>query len=73
MRVADRPGGGMQVAGTAIIAQALPIFQHLVLVGSRQRPDIRETADKPPEIVHPLRDARLLQYNFGNPDDIRIV
>ena len=58
-------GGKMQVAGPAVIAQALPLAQHLVLSGRSQVADGGPTAHEPQPVVPSLLDLRLLQ------DDLR--
>ena len=65
-------GRRMEVTRPAVIAQPLPIFQHLVFVCLSQRSDIGETFHKTVKIVHPLRDTRLLEDNLRNPNDIRV-
>lgn len=63
----------MQIARPGVIAQALPLLQHLILRSERQGVDIGEAFDKAMIIVPPLLHARLLQYNLGYPDAIGVV
>ena len=53
-------GCGMQVTGTRIVPQALPIFHHFVLGRSSQRHHIREAFYETQKILIPLRHSCLL-------------
>ena len=64
--------GGMQVAGTRIVAQALPQPQHLVLARRSQSIDSGKLAHEPLPVFPPLGDTRLLQYHLAQPDGIRV-
>lgn len=68
----NRTGSLMQVSGTGIIAQPLPIFHHLIFTSICQGLEIRKTFDKPAIIIVSLCNTRLLQDNFGYPYFIRI-
>ena len=63
---------GMQVTGAAVIAETLPVFQHLVFLCRSQRCHIRKPFGKTEEIIHSLRHPRLLKDNLGYPDYIGI-
>ena len=66
-------GGGMQVAGTTVVSQALPLAQHLILRGGGQVVHRRPAAHEALPVGTPLFDARLLQDNLRQPDGIRVA
>lgn len=65
-------GGGMQITGTRIIAQSLPILHHFVFIRLGQSGDIGKTFHKADEIIVPLHHTRLLKNDFRYPYYIRI-
>lgn len=65
-------GSGMQITGTRIIAQSLPILHHFVFIRLGQSGDIGKTFHKADEIIVPLHHTRLLKNDFRYPYYIRI-
>ena len=65
-------GGCVQIAGTAVIAQALPFTQHLILRRFRQILHFGPSLHEAQPIVHTLQNARLLQNDFAQPDGIGV-
>ena len=68
----DLAGGAVHVAGTAVIAQSLPQFQHLCLIGGGERGHVGEARYETLIVCPSLRHLRLLQNNFRNPNLIRV-
>ena len=66
-------GGSMQVTCPAVVAQALPLPQHLVLRGRRQCLHCRPPPHEALPVGPSLFDARLLEDDFRQPDGIRIL
>ena len=62
----------MEVACTRIIAQALPLEQHFVFVGSSQLLNTGETLHEAMPVGRALVDACLLKNNLTQPDSIGI-
>ena len=69
----DLPRGSMEVTGTAVIAQPLPQFEHLVLGRSCQCGDVGEPLRKAQVVLQSLRHARLLQDNLRKPYPVRVT
>ena len=69
----DAPGGPVQVAGTVVVAEALPGVQDVFLPRRRQRRHIGEASHPAEEIGDAAFHLRLLEHDFGNPDLIRRV
>ena len=69
----DLPRGSMEVAGTAVIAQPLPQFEHLVLGRGCQCGDVGEPLRKAQVVLQSLRHARLLQDNLRKPYPVRVT
>ena len=69
----DGLGGGVHIAGAAVVAEALPHLQHLFFVGFGQRFDSGKVTDEIVIIRHSLYHAGLLEDDFGNPDFVRVV
>ena len=65
-------GGAVQIARAAIVAESLPLRQHVVLRSASQRLDIREAADEAPVVVVALSHARLLEDYLAYPYAIRV-
>ena len=65
--------GRVKLPRTAVVAEAFPQSQHLLLVGRRQPRDVRKRADEPREIVAHRRHLRLLQHDLADPHAIRIA
>ena len=72
MDTAHLLGAAQQVACTAVIPQAGPQGQHLVLMRLRQRPHIRKSLQKTRVIAQHRHHLRLLQHHFRQPDPVRI-
>ena len=68
----DLLGCGMQVPSPAVIAEALPEPQDLVLRGGGQVIHRRETRHEALPVGHALGDARLLEDDFAEPDGVRV-
>lgn len=62
----------VQVAGTRVVAEPLPVAQHLVFGGLRQCLHIRKTVHEAQVVLHALCYACLLEDDFGNPDAVRV-
>ena len=69
----DLLGRGVQAASAAVVAQALPQAQHLLLVGGRKRLDCRKRRDETLEIRLHCRNGRLLQHHLADPHAIGIA
>ena len=63
----------MQVARPAVVAQAAPEREHLVLGRRGERADVGEAGDEAIEVAEHGRDLRLLQHHFREPDAIRLA
>ena len=63
----------MQIPGTRIIAQSLPILHDLIFFSRSQRKHIRKTTDKSHIIIISLGYTCLLKNNFRNPNMVRIL
>ena len=63
----------MQISRSAVIAQALPFAQHLILRGSCQVFHRWPSLHKAFPVRSSLFDARLLQDNFRQPDGVCIL
>ena len=66
-------GGKVKVAGPAVVAQALPLAQHLVLSGRSQVADGGPAAHEPQPVVPSLPDLRLLQDDLREPHGIGVA
>ena len=69
----DLPGGGMEIAGSAVIAESLPEFQHLVLGSGGERRDIGEPLREAEIVLRSLRHAGLLEDHLREPDAVGIA
>ena len=65
-------GSSQQITSPAIIAQSLPQFHHLVVIGGSQRPHIGKSGYESIVILEALHHPCLLQNNLRNPNTIRI-
>ena len=64
--------GGVQVAGAAVVTEALPEPQDLVFRGCGKALHVRETVHETLPIGASLCNAGLLQDDFAEPDGIRV-
>ena len=64
---------GVQVAGTAVVAQPLPLSQHLVLAGGSECLDRGKSLHETKPVVASLVDACLLQDNLAHPDAVGVT
>ena len=69
----DLPGSVVEVAGTAVVAQALPLAQHLVFRGGGKGLNGRPTVHKALPVVPTLLDLRLLEDDLGEPDGVGVA
>ena len=71
----DRRAGGsvQQVAGPAVVAQALPEAQHLLFLGPGQVGGGRKRLEEALEVGDDRRDLGLLQHDLGEPDAIGVA
>jgi hypothetical protein len=67
------PGGLVQEAGAAVVAQAAPQGQHRFQGSRGQGRDGGERRQKPAVVLEHGRDAGLLQHDLGDPDPVGIV
>lgn len=67
------PGGSMQVTGALIVAQSLPVLQHLVRIGQRKRAEVGEPSNKAIIRWQHGCDTCLLQHDLRDPDAIGIT
>ena len=65
-------GGGMQVAGAAVVAQSLPHLQHLCFGGGGEGGAGGKCLQKAAIVVHALHHTGLLQNHLRDPDAVRI-
>ena len=71
VRFADDPGGFLQVADPAVIAQPLPQLVQLFLLAGGQRGDIRQGGEETLVIGQRRRDPGLLEHDLAEPDMVR--
>ena len=71
--IADVAGGGVEVTGAGIVAEALPEPEDVLLRGVGQGADVGEALEEAVVIVHPLRHAGLLEDDLGNPDAVGVA
>ena len=71
--IADVAGGGVEVAGAGIVAEALPEPEDVLLRGVGQGADVGEALEEAVVIVHPLRHAGLLEDDLGDPDAVGVA
>ena len=71
--IADVAGGGVEVAGAGIVAEALPEPEDVLLRGVGQGADVGEALEEAVVIVHPLGHAGLLEDDLGNPDAVGVA
>ena len=71
--IADVAGGGVEVAGAGIVAEALPEPEDVLLVGVGQGADVGEALEEAVVIVHPLRHTGLLEDDLGDPDAVGVA
>jgi hypothetical protein len=69
----DLLGGVVEVAGSAVIAQALPLAQHLVFRGGGKGLNGRPSVHKALPVVPALLDLRLLEDDLGEPNGVRVA
>ena len=63
----------MQLPGTAIVAEALPVLEHVGLAGGGELADGRKPRhESPVELLHPLH-LRLLEHDLADPDGVGIA
>ena len=70
MIAADDSRGILQMARTAVVAEAFPELHQHVLIGLSERAHVGQRGDKALEVWLDRFDARLLQHDFGNPHAI---
>src|SRR5690606_39992884 len=63
--------GLVQVARTAVVAQAGPQVQHFVFFGGGQGLDRGQSVHEAVEVTEHGSDLGLLQHDLGNPDAVR--
>ena len=64
----DQTGGGQQVAGTGIVAQALPGVQHLLLGGGGQGVQVGEALHPAQKVADAALHLGLLEHDLRDPD-----
>ncbi len=68
----DLPRRGMQVPRPAVVAEALPKTQHLVLARRGERAHVRPGGHEALPVSLSLGNARLLENDLAQPDGIRV-
>ncbi len=66
-------GRFVQIAGPGIVAQSLPQFEHILLIGSGQIAQRREARHPAVEVVDHRLQACLLRHDLADPDGIGIA
>ena len=69
----DLLGGVVEITGSAVVAQALPLAQHLVFRGGGEGLNGRPTVYKTLPVVPTLLDLRLLEDDLGKPDGVGVA
>ena len=71
--VDDGLGGFMQHAGAAVVAEAAPKGEHILLVGFGEGLKGRKALEEGGVALDDHGDAGLLEHDFGDPDRVRII
>ena len=69
----DLPGSVVEVAGTAVVAQTLPLAQHLVFRSGSESLNGRPAVHKTLPVVPALLDLRLLEDDLGEPNGVGVA
>ena len=69
----DLLGGVVQVAGATVVAQPLPLTEHLVLRGGSKVSDRRPATHEALPILPALLHLRLLEDDLREPDGVRVL
>ena len=63
----------VQVARTAVVTQATPQGQHLVLIGRRQGRHVGKARQKAGKVLQHRAHLRLLQHDLGQPNAVGVL
>lgn len=70
--VDDGDGGGVEIAGAAVVAEALPEVEDVLFIGAGEVGDGGIFLGKSVEVIDHSGDLRLLEHGFGEQNVVRI-